>query len=246
MTSKSANILLVDDDETITWTLATALKKREPSLNIYQAHSGMEALGYIKQLKSLDLLITDIHMPQLTGIELLQKLHESKLQTNIIVMTGFGSDALFDQVEQLGAIRYFTKPFDIKELTAVAIEIVKRSEEPESTSGFLGNFGRLKMIDIIQINCLIKQTGLLKVSCAHRLGKVYFKDGEIVHAECSNAIGEDAIYSIMGWGGGRFDVKEQVYPQKPTIFKSWEYLLIEFCRRTDKLKQESNPSNSDK
>ena len=52
MTEKTKTILLVDDDETILWTLTTALKRRDPDLKIYQANSGLEAYSYFIEVRN--------------------------------------------------------------------------------------------------------------------------------------------------------------------------------------------------
>ena len=233
MSARSKNILIVDDDETITWTIATAIRKRSDGFQIYQARSGLEAFGYIKQLKSLDLLITDIHMPQLTGIDLLHKLKDFDCDPAIIVITGFGSDSIHQQVEQLGAVRYFTKPFDITEIVDAVHELLERRDTAKHSPGFSGSFGQLNMVDILQINCLIRKTGLLKVQAGDNQGKIYFNDGEIIHAEASHRVSEEAIYYIIDWGCGGFEFIQDVAPKSRTISKSWEFILIEHSRRKD-------------
>lgn len=233
MTTRSYTILLVDDDEAITWALAGALMKRNSSLQIHQAHTGQEAYGYIKQLKHLDLLITDVHMPQMTGLDLLAKLQEHGTDAAIIVITGFGNADIHHQAESMGAVRYFTKPFNLKELVETAFEIMEKRGRDGSKPGFSGNFGHLNMVDIIQVNCLIRQTGLLIIKSGSHEGKIYFDSGDIIHSETGNHSGEDAVYEIIDWGGGNFDFRDDVKPMRQSIEKGWEFLLMEHARRRE-------------
>mgnify|MGYP000971731800 CR=1 FL=1 len=228
------NVLIVDDEESITWTLATGLRRKDPELKIYQAQSGLEAFACIKQLKSLDLLITDIHMPNLSGIELLEKIQTLGSDPVIFVMTGFGTETIHDQVEKLGAVRYFPKPFDVLEMIDAAFELLAVRDEKRRSPGFTGLIRNLKILDILQLNHLIRQTGLLKIQCDGRDGKVYFVDGEIVHAEARNCFGEDAVYQIMSWESGSFEMLDQVSPEKTTITREWEFFMFEFYRRRER------------
>ncbi|MBN1356583.1 response regulator [bacterium] len=233
MSDRKLNVLIVDDDETIVWTLSNALRRQNPNLQTYMAMNGREALGYIRQLKYLDMLITDIHMPDLSGIDLLVRLQDLAVKPEIIVITGYGSSEVHSQVEELGAVRYWTKPFDINELARDAIEILNLSQNRRKHPGFKGSFTHMRMVDLVQINCLIQSSGLLKVKSGSRSGKVYFWNGDIVHAETAIGEGEEALYEIIDWGSGEFELVDQVAPEKQTIHKSWEFLLIEHSRRKD-------------
>lgn len=232
------NVLIVDDEESITWTLATGLRQRDPNLKIYQAQSGLEAVACIKQLKSLDLLITDIHMPNLTGVELLEKVQTIGSDPVIFVMTGFGTQEIHDQVEKLGALRYFPKPFDVNEMIDAALELLRARDERRKSPGFAGLIKNLKIADIIQLNNMVRQTGLLKIQSDGKEGKVYFEDGAVIHAETRNCTGEDAVYQIMGWEAGNFEMLEQVGPEIRTISKEWEFMMFEFYRRREMTKKQ--------
>jgi len=233
MQKTKANVLIVDDDETITWTLTAAIRNRDPDVQTYIAQTGLEALGYIKQLKHLDILVTDIHMPELSGIDLLTQIQKEPVDPDILVITGYGSRAVHEQVEDLGAIRYWTKPFDINLLAEEIINILKNRTNRKKHPGFTGGFNSMKMVDIIQINCLLQKKGLLRVHSGSNSGKIYFAGGEVVHAETKQINGEEALYHIIDWGSGDFELTDQVSPAKQTINKTWEFLLIEHSRRSD-------------
>jgi CheY-like chemotaxis protein len=238
MTEKKLTVLIVDDDDTIVWTLSGALQKQNPDLQVFMAVNGQEALGYIKQLKNLDLLITDIHMPDLSGIDLLIRLQDQPIDPDIFVITGYGSLEIHEQVEGLGAVRYWTKPFDVNDLAAEAVTILEHRKNTKKHPGFSGDFGNMRMVDILQINCLIQKTGLLKVQSGSNAGKVYFDHGDIVHAETKQVSGDEALYKIIDFGSGSFEIIDQVAPATRTIQNSWEFLLIEHSRRTDQRNHE--------
>jgi hypothetical protein len=63
-------------------------------------------------------------------------------------------------------------------------------------------------------------------------GSVFFKDGEVVHAETDNLTGEEAFYDILSWEVGIFEC-DTVPEQIETIRENWDFLLMESMRRID-------------
>jgi predicted regulator of Ras-like GTPase activity (Roadblock/LC7/MglB family) len=72
---------------------------------------------------------------------------------------------------------------------------------------------------------------------------IYFEDGEIVHAECEGRIGENALYTILGWEGGDFTTISGADPSTTTINRPWQELLIEAMRRKDEEQSTGNGNN---
>lgn len=85
------NILVVDDDREIVCYLQEELSKKLPELNVIAAESGIQALTHVLS-GEIDLLITDIAMPDLDGYELFSRARESNSRLPVIMMTGFGYD----------------------------------------------------------------------------------------------------------------------------------------------------------
>lgn len=106
--------ILVAEDEDITLKhLLNALQKEG-----YQAvgtQNGSDALQQIEK-DHFDLLIADIRMPGMTGIELLEKIKERQLESEVIIVTGFGSIGSVVDAMKKGAYDYVTKPFNLDEL----------------------------------------------------------------------------------------------------------------------------------
>ncbi|MEQ9503989.1 MAG: sigma-54 dependent transcriptional regulator [Deltaproteobacteria bacterium] len=111
-------IIVADDEPTIRLTVSETL--REEGHAVTEAKDGAMALELIRQ-RPFDLLVTDVRMPRITGMEVFRKTREESPSTDVILMTAFG--AVEDAVEalKLGASDYLVKPFDPSEL-AVRIE----------------------------------------------------------------------------------------------------------------------------
>lgn len=105
-------ILVCDDDQSICLGLKTLLGEHH---DVVIFHDGAKALEYLSK-QAPDLVISDNHMPGLTGMELLPKIKEQSPQTSVILMTAFGSVEQSVQAIKLGADDYLTKPFDFAEV----------------------------------------------------------------------------------------------------------------------------------
>lgn len=122
---RAPRILLVDDDVDMCETLSAGLKSRG-----YQStycHGAEEALHLMSE-SDYDIVITDIKMPGLSGIELCQRLLKSWPHTLIVVMTAFGSLDSAVSAIRAGAFDYLSKPFHFEELSIVVARGVKMLE----------------------------------------------------------------------------------------------------------------------
>lgn len=113
-----ARILVIDDEESLRSLLRRALARA--GHEIVEAGDGREGLG-VAQVTPVDLVITDIIMPEMEGIDFILHLHRSSPTTPIIAMSGGGRirpDGYLKTAQLAGARRTLTKPFTIAELLA--------------------------------------------------------------------------------------------------------------------------------
>jgi DNA-binding response OmpR family regulator len=110
-----ARILIVDDEKDFTESLAERLSLRDYGVNT--ASSGEEALEKIKAY-NLDVVILDLQMPGLDGIETLREIKEIKPLTEVIMLTAHATVETAIKGLQLGAVDYLMKPCDSEELVA--------------------------------------------------------------------------------------------------------------------------------
>jgi DNA-binding NtrC family response regulator len=117
-------ILVVDDEANARSALVELL--REEGYTVEAAADGFTALGKLPELAP-DLVLTDLKMPGMDGIELLSRIHEHDADTAVVVMTAFGAVETAVAALRAGASDYLTKPVNIDELTLV----VKRELEQQ-------------------------------------------------------------------------------------------------------------------
>jgi CheY-like chemotaxis protein len=118
------NILIVDDEPRVAFFLSKALEQANQHYHIDIAHSGEEALEMLNA-SPVDLLVTDLRMPGISGLELLRWVQASSPETRTILITAYGNDEVEAEAHRLEAYRYVTKPFNLKDFTQVVREALR-------------------------------------------------------------------------------------------------------------------------
>lgn len=103
----------------------------------------------------------------------------------------------------------------------------------DNISGFQGAVAGLSLTDVIQLKGHNKYTGCITVIYGNSEGVIYFADGEIIHAVQGNETGEEAIYQIIKWPGGSFNIHPEMTSNVCTIHYRTDFLLMEALRRLD-------------
>lgn len=101
----------------------------------------------------------------------------------------------------------------------------------------VGNLKDLKLTNIVQLNCMEKNQALFTVEHQKKVGKIYFAEGNIVHAEYAGHEGDEAVYKILQIKEGPFKVENNVPPPKRTINTPWSNVLMEGLRLIDEAKE---------
>lgn len=110
-----ASIILIDDEVAVTTTLRLFLAEKGYAVTVY--NSPRQALQAIVQAPiEPDVILTDVRMPEMTGTELLQRIREEGLQSEVIVVTAFAQDDHALRAMELGAYDYITKPYQLEEV----------------------------------------------------------------------------------------------------------------------------------
>jgi two-component system NtrC family response regulator len=117
-----ARILVVDDDENLRWVLQTQLE--DMGYAVSTAPDGNQAFAAIEQDQPA-LVLTDLRMPGLSGMELLDKIHSEYPEVPVVIMTAFGSIQSAVQAMRAGAYDYLTKPIDGEELGLVVSRVLE-------------------------------------------------------------------------------------------------------------------------
>ncbi|MGA9173558.1 MAG: response regulator [Thermoactinomyces sp.] len=118
--AQNKKVLVVDDQYGIRLLLKEVFAKDD--LQIFQAANGRQALEIIQSEKP-DLILLDMKMPGMDGLELLRRLRQFGNKAKVIMMTAYGELDMVAEASRLGAVTHFTKPFDIEELR---LEVIRQ------------------------------------------------------------------------------------------------------------------------
>lgn len=223
---ENKKILIVDDEEDMVWSLQQNLNNDLLQADILTASSGEEALP-ILSANHIDLVLSDIRMPGMSGLDLLLKIKNRFPYTQVIIMTAFPSHGFKKEALLRGSLHFVEKPFDIKELR----DLIRFALREENT--FKGTVTGIGLTDIIQINCLSRTTSALRVKEGDDSGVIYFQEGQVVHAICGELEGEDAFFRILEFRGGLLDSSTYTDLPEHTIDTPMEALIFEVARRMD-------------
>ncbi len=172
------NILIVDDDKEFLKTISEFIRlKAKERYNVFSAYDGKEALEVFSKNK-VGILILDLKMPVMDGVQLLIELHNRKIWVPVILCTGKELQT-FDVYR--GILYFLQKPFSFETLFNNIEEIIRMGHPVEKMAS-------LNIPAIIQVITVDKRTGALFIKCDGRLGKIIFKDGEIINIDLDSIL----------------------------------------------------------
>ena len=147
-------ILIAEDEEITVKHLVNTLKKE--GYAVESATNGIDALRKAES-DSFDLLIADIKMPGMSGLELLERVREKTPELEVIIVTGYGSIGSAIEAMKKGAIEYLTKPFDLDELLLKVGKIRDRKGLIRENIALKTYLGMDKKVSIIAKSVPMKQ-----------------------------------------------------------------------------------------
>jgi DNA-binding NtrC family response regulator len=118
-----ASILIVDDEPNVRLTYRTALETE--GLEVHEASDGLVALNAMSE-RQFDLAILDMRMPEVSGLELLERMRRQEIQTPVVIVTAYGDVPHAVRAMKLGAIDFLEKPLTPETLRAMVAEILRR------------------------------------------------------------------------------------------------------------------------
>jgi DNA-binding NtrC family response regulator len=110
-------VLVVDDEPRVAETLRDILTLK--GFQVETAENGRQALGHLTSGHRFDLIITDMKMPEMDGLELLREIQKLSKDLPVVVLTGYGTPENGLQAKREGAYDYISKPFSIELLMRV-------------------------------------------------------------------------------------------------------------------------------
>lgn len=223
------------DDETsfldTTRALFTAWSKSE--WLIESATSADQALEILKT-RQFDLVVVDLNMPMVDGVQFIQILHRRYPDLKKAAITGYANEEKRSACLANGAELFIEKPRSAEGLKSIFVmldELVTWKQQ----AGFQGMLRQVGLQDVIQMECLGRNSSILEIHNRQLAGRIYIEDGRIIHAVAGEMTGEAAFQKLLSLPGGSFQLQHFEPPAKHTIEGQWEFLLMEAARMRDEI-----------
>ncbi len=129
---ENKHLLIADDEPNIRRVLQAVFTKE--GYTVHVAENGRKATE-IAKTEPIDVLITDLIMPDMNGIDLVKKVHEMRPSTVVVMVTAYGTIKTAVDAIRFGAADYITKPFDVEEIRAVVARAISRAAEQVEAEG---------------------------------------------------------------------------------------------------------------
>jgi len=230
--SKKSQVLFVDDSlaflEMFT-ELCAELSNR--SWKIHPAPTADRALAILQE-NSIDLVVLDIGMPMVDGLQLLGIVSRRYPGIKIAVMTGSASAAKRADALANGAELFIEKPVSpegVKGVFNLLNDLVSWSHR----EGFSGALRQVGLQELIQMECIARHSSILEIRNAKMRGQIFIEAGAIIHARAENLTDEKAFNRLLSLTGGEFQLKSFQAPPQRTIHGQWETVLMEAARSFD-------------
>jgi len=239
------SLLLVDGDPRSLRVLEVSLKKS--GFNVTTAVNGADALEKIG-LALPDLILSETKLDGVDGFDLCQRLKANPAWQTIpfVFLTAQTEIEYKIRGLELGCDDYLTKPIYIKEIvTRVRILLQKQQrtrieQKREGRTRFAGRLSDMAVVDLIQTIELSRKSGVIQfhgeapaAGEPAPMAAIYFRDGKVIDAELGALQGEDAVYRLLTWNDGEFEVAFRTVRRREVIEMTTQALLMEGMRRLD-------------
>lgn len=199
---------------------------------IFLAQNAGKAL-IILQEQAIDLAVVDVQMPVVDGIQFLALINRKYPTVQKVTLSAYGDDASRAACISHGAELFLEKPRDPADLEIIFATLRELARHKPIVTGFRGVLRQASLQDVIQMECLNRNSSILEVNAGKWQGQIFIKDGSIIHAEAADRNGEAALNKILCLTGGEFSLRPFTEPPRQTIDGPWEFLVMEAARHRD-------------
>ncbi|HEX7654903.1 MAG TPA: response regulator [Verrucomicrobiae bacterium] len=217
-------VLLLDDNIELLEALAEMFGAL--SQGAWRIHTAATPDAAADLLKSgvIKLLVVDINMPQVDGIQFAEQMRRRQPLLKIAVMSGEASEVRRAAAMAAGADLFIEKsysPEGMKAIFGMLGELVNWSPQ----EGFPSALRSVGLQDVIQMECVGRNSSVLEISNDEIMGRIYVEEGQIVHAAAGELTGEKALQKLLDLPGSAYELAPFEAPQNRTITAAWESLL---------------------
>jgi twitching motility two-component system response regulator PilG len=222
-------VLIVEDSAKLLLPIKMGLQNYSDQYEVLTAANGQEALNILQQ-GGISVLVTDLYMPKLDGLELLSYMSQNHPRVPCIVMTAFSSPDIKEAIDKLKVYHFLEKPFDLKDLVGAINDAMAQFNDGTAMDG-LSVAGFLQLIQMEHKTCMVEA-----ISPKHGRGQFYFVEGQLYDAEMQELRADQAVLAMIGWENVALRLKSlpslDITPKVKMGIKS---LILEAARLKDSL-----------
>ncbi|HYE32252.1 MAG TPA: response regulator [Methylomirabilota bacterium] len=227
-------ILLLDDDAAVLELYQELFGKLPSKPEVKVAGTGARAIALLES-EPFTLLLCDLNMPKMDGLQVLAIVRRRFPQVRTVAFTAVADEHIRARAYGMGVDMFLEKPTTTQEVQHM-LDCLESLLTKEEEGGFRGVQSK-SLVDIIQLECLSQNSGLLKITNGPSTGKIWIQNGEIIDAEAGDDTGDQAFQKIMGWKGGTFEMLPPDPKRTRVIFNSYQGLLLESAQALDEAQQ---------
>ncbi len=229
-----SRILLVDHDQELSRSLARAFGKLRPDLAFLTAPSAGQAMQMMRE-RSVDIVLAELQMPGMDGLELLGWLREHCPDVSAFVMSAYGTSETAAQVEAVGGVDFFAKPLDATAVMARLTDTLAQSVH--------GHVSYVSLASFLQLLEMERKTCTLNVSYGDSAGCLVVRRGQLVAARIGDKSGEEAAITIVAWPFPSISISRQCVEIPSTIQSSLGFIVMEAMRLQDEAARNAPPTD---
>jgi CheY-like chemotaxis protein len=230
--STPKRILFVDDNSDFLSIVQTILGGIAGNKwELYTAPNAGMAFQVLQD-RQIDLVVVDVHMPVVDGFQFLGLLNRKHPNVAKAVMTSDVTEAHRATCLSHGAEAFLQKPALPQDWQNIYTTLTGLARS-QGEQGFRGVLRRVGLQDVLQMECLSRNSSVLEINARQVQGLIYIEAGQIVHATVGDREGEEAFNYLMALSGGEFNLKPFSEPPQRTISAQWEFLIMEAARQRD-------------
>jgi len=222
-------ILLVDDEKSFLEGLKRSLNHLSNIFKTDICDSVNEAIT-LAGTNEYNLIITDIRMPNKSGLDLLLHLKAINFSGGIKVMSAYTTEEDLKKIRDLGIIDVISKPFDLKWFQDMLVNFFDKESGPSVT------FDSIDLLSVMQVINLDKKSSELHIDINGKKGIIYFHGGEIINAKYGNLTGEDAVLKLTALNKGIITVKSSKSKVKKEIKTPFAKFIMEVMKKIDEFR----------
>ncbi|HJU84025.1 MAG TPA: response regulator [Holophagaceae bacterium] len=215
-------ILLVEDDAVQMRYLRSIFESCRGDFIVLPASDGREALAVL-EMTPVDLIVTDLRMPEMDGYGLLGVLSRSQADTPIIVTSTERPRTLEYLEGSFRVLHYVSKPCDPAQVLEIA-----RTELGHST---VGRFEGVSLTSLVQMLALEQKTCTIRAFARNKVGLLMLDHGRLINARFQDTHGLEAAHVVLGWEGALLEVDARLHDPEALIDRPLDQLLLEAAHR---------------